>query len=100
MNILKVVLFVVLIDFVAFTVWCLATGGGFSEIWAAFAANPWTIQVAIDLTLALSLVCVWIWNDAKQQGRNPLPWVLATCFTGSIAPLTYLLLRPKKDLPA
>ena len=94
MNLTKWAVLIVLVDFVAFTAWVVATGGNVGEIIAAFSSNPWQLQVAIDLVLALSLVCVWMWNDARQRGANPLPWVVATAFTGSIAPLAYLLLRP------
>ena len=95
MNLKKLALFVILADFVAYTVWVVASGGGVAEVIAAFSTNPWQLQVALDLALALSLVCVWMWNDARSLGANPLPWVLATCFVGSIAPLAYLLLRPE-----
>lgn len=97
MNLKKLALFVILADFVAFTLWVLAKGGNLGQVMMLFRA-PWAMQVALDLVLALSLVSVWLWTDARKRGRNPLPWVIATCITGSIAPLTYLLLRP--DGPA
>ncbi len=93
MNLKRLALFIVLADFVGFTAWVVATGGGFAEIVAAFSTNPWILQVTIDLVLALSLSSIWIWNDARRRGKNPVPWIVATLFTGSIAPLTYLLLR-------
>jgi hypothetical protein len=49
------------------------------------------IQVLVDLVIALSLFLVWMWNDAKAAGRNPLPWLLLTLATGSIGALVYLL---------
>lgn len=101
MNFVKILLFVVLADFAAFTAWVVATGGAPGEVAALFSVNPWVIQVFVDLVLALSLVCVWMWNDARSRGVNPLPWVLATACLGSLAPLTYLLLRPRAvDRPA
>jgi hypothetical protein len=90
----KVAIAVVLALFVPFTIWCALTGGTLAEILAAFGANPWTMQVSGDLVLALSLVCAWIWQDARSRGANPIPWLVATACTGSIAPLVYLLLRP------
>jgi hypothetical protein len=36
---------------------------------------------------------VWIWHDAKAQGRNPWPWIIATLAVGSFGPLVYLLTR-------
>jgi len=50
-------------------------------------------QVFVDLVIALSLVIVWIWRDAKAQGRNPWPWIIATLAVGSFGPLVYLLTR-------
>jgi hypothetical protein len=50
-------------------------------------------QVFADLVIALSLVIVGIWHDAKAQGRNPWPWIIATLAVGSFGPLVYLLTR-------
>lgn len=50
-------------------------------------------QVFADLVIALSLVIVWIWHDAKAQDRNPWPWIIATLALGSFGPLVYLLTR-------
>jgi hypothetical protein len=96
-NFVKILLFVVLVDFVAFTAWVTATGGSLAEVLALFSANPWVGQLFVDLAIALSLVCVWMWQDARSRGANPLPWVVATVLTGSIAPLAYLLLRPTAE---
>ena len=51
-------------------------------------------QVFADLTIALSLIMVWIWRDATTSGRRAWPWVLVTLALGSIGPLLYLLTRP------
>lgn len=53
-------------------------------------------QVFADLVIALTLVMVWIWQDAKANGRNPLPWIVATLAVGSFGPLVYLLLYKTK----
>lgn len=50
-------------------------------------------QVLADLVIALGLFLVWLWQDAKQLGRNPWPWIIGTMATGSIAPLVYLITR-------
>ena len=50
-------------------------------------------QVLVDLTIALSLFCVWMWRDARAAGRNPWPWLAVTLVAGSIGALGYLLLR-------
>lgn len=50
-------------------------------------------QVLADLVIALTLVLVWLVPDARAQGRNPWPWVVATLALGSFGPLVYLLTR-------
>ncbi len=54
-------------------------------------------QVFADLVIALVLVMVWMWRDARSSGRNPWPWIAATLLLGSFGPLVYLLTRPAKD---
>lgn len=55
-------------------------------------------QVFADLVIALSLVMVWMWRDARAAGRSPWPWIAATLALGSFGPLVYLLTRrPASD---
>lgn len=50
-------------------------------------------QIFFDLLISLTLVLVWMWNDAKTNGRNIWPWLIATLAVGSFGPLVYLLTR-------
>ena len=50
-------------------------------------------QVFADLVIALTIVMVWMWRDARATGRNPWPWIVATLALGSFGPLVYLLTR-------
>lgn len=50
-------------------------------------------QVLADLVIALTLVMVWMWHDARAAGHNPWPWIVATLVVGSLSPLLYLLIR-------
>lgn len=54
-------------------------------------------QIFVDLVIALTLVMVWIWNDARARGRVAWPWIVATLAVGSFGPLLYLLLRDAKS---
>jgi hypothetical protein len=38
-------------------------------------------------------VLAWLWRDARANGRNPWPWMIATLLLGSFGPLVYLLVR-------
>ncbi len=53
-----------------------------------------------DLVIALVLVLVWMWRDAKAIRRNPWPWIVATLTTGSFGPLIYWLTRPTSEAVA
>ena len=52
--------------------------------------SPAGWQVFFDLVVALLLVLTWLVPEARQQGRNPWLWVIATLLLGSIGPLLYL----------
>ncbi|MEO8601210.1 MAG: DUF2834 domain-containing protein [bacterium] len=47
--------------------------------------------VLVDLTIALSLVLGWMWNDARRRGISAVPYMIVTLFLGSVGPLAYLL---------
>jgi hypothetical protein len=68
---------------------------GYVGILNSHLSNAGGIQVLCDLTISLTLVCIWVVRDARAQGRNPWPFVVATLFLGSFGPLLYLLLRPQ-----
>ncbi len=63
------------------------------EYLAALRSGTWGAQILVDLAISLGLVCTWLIRDARQRGRRAWPWVLATPFFGSLAPLLYLALR-------
>lgn len=66
---------------------------GYLGIFEAQFASWAGIQVLADLVVALLLVMGWMWRDARQQGRNPWPWIVLTLVAGSFGPLGYLLTR-------
>ncbi len=52
-------------------------------------------QVLADLVIALTLVMIWLWRDARTGGRNPWPWIGLTLIAGSFGPLLYLLTQTR-----
>jgi hypothetical protein len=53
------------------------------------------LQALGDLGIALGLVLVWLWRDARLSGRNAWPWIVLTLAAGSFGPLLYLLTGKK-----
>lgn len=92
MNWKKIVLSLVLADFVALTGYAVYVSGlaGFFEL---VTANWATTTVFADLLIALSLVAVWMWRDAASRGVPVLPYLALTAALGSVGPLVYLIRR-------
>lgn len=53
-------------------------------------------QVFVDLSIALALLMVWIFQDAKKRNRSPWIWIVLTLLFGSVGPLGYLITRPSQ----
>ena len=66
---------------------------GITGIFGSIISSFGSAQIYIDLFIALVLIMIWMWHDAKATGRNPLPWIIATLAVGSFGPLVYLLTR-------
>jgi hypothetical protein len=93
----RVLLIVTLLAFGALSAVALAHHGYFGIFALHF--QTWAgMQVLIDLVIALTLVMIWMWRDARDAGRNVWPWIVATLALGSFGPLLYLLTR--KPAPA
>jgi hypothetical protein len=92
MNKKQIALAVVLADFSALTAYVVAQYGIVGLFEAVF-ANWATTLVMVDLTIALSMVVVWMWQDARERGMNPIPYALLTLGFGSVGPLLYLVRR-------
>ncbi len=86
----RIVLIVTLIAFLVLTTMAVLQHG-YAGIFMQQFQSYGGAQVLVDLVIALTLFLVWMWNDAKAAGRNPLPWVLLTLALGSIGALIYLL---------
>ncbi len=88
----KIVLSLVLADFVALTGYAVYVSGyiGFFEL---LFANWATTTAFVDLLIALTLASVWMWRDANARGVSPLPYLALTATLGSVGPLIYLIRR-------
>ncbi len=53
-------------------------------------------QVFLDLSIALALIMVWMYQDAKNRNCNPWGWIVLTLLLGSFGPLFYLITRSSK----
>jgi hypothetical protein len=66
---------------------------GYAGVFRETFRNSATTQVSLDLIIALSVICTWMWSDAKRNGWSPIPFILITVVAGSFGPLLYLLRR-------
>lgn len=96
MKKIKLSLLFVLVVFGGFSTWVMWQVG-YSGIWLAGFDNLGSMQILLDLAVACSLICFWIYQDAKSRGSNPYPWMIGTFLGGSLAPLLYCLFREKKS---
>jgi hypothetical protein len=64
---------------------------GFAGSLALCFANAATTTLFADACIALGLVAMWMWEDARARGRSWLPYALLTIGFGSIGPLLYLV---------
>ncbi len=92
----RTLLTITLILFGALTaaaLWQHGYWGIIAPLWQSFGGG----QVLADLAIALTLILVWMWQDAKATGRNVWPWIIVTLVLGSFGPLIYLLTRPATE---
>ena len=88
----QIVLWLVLIDFAALTVYAVVQHGylGFFEL---ALANWATRLLFADLCIALSLIAVWMVRDARERGASWWPYLALTLVFGAAGPLLYLIRR-------
>ena len=69
---------------------------GLAGILGAITHSYGSMQIFTDLVIALTLVMVWMWRDAKNTGRNIWPWIVITLVVGSFGPLLYFITGKEK----
>lgn len=92
MKLVNAALIVVLTGFLTLTGYVIVEYG-FSGFYREVTQNTATLLCFIDLAIALVLIMIWMFRDAKKEGRNPLLYALITVSIGVAGPLFYLLGR-------
>ena len=92
----RILLILTLVLFGALTAGALWVDGVFG-IFASIFNSYGSMQIYVDLVIALTLVAIWIYRDANKAGRNPWPWIIATFIVGAFSPLIYLLIRESSN---
>ncbi|MGH7961727.1 MAG: DUF2834 domain-containing protein [Candidatus Binatia bacterium] len=92
MNAKQLGLEAMLLGFSALTAYAVYQHGyiGFFEL---LLANVATVTAFVDLSIALSLILMWMWRDACERGVSFLPYLALTFALGSVGPLLYLIRR-------
>jgi hypothetical protein len=95
MTLKRIGLAVVLAAFLALSAYAVYQHGVLG-LFQLVLANSATTLAFVDLVIALSMVMVWMWGDARRRGVSPMPYVLVTLALGSAGPLLYLLTRDEE----
>lgn len=96
-SIEKPLLVVVLLLFGALTLAAVIADSFPGSVVDAITFNWMSVQIFVDLVLAVAVICVWIYRDARSHGRNPWPWLIAAPVVGMFSPLVYLLTRDTSE---
>ncbi len=92
MNRKVIALGIILLAFVAYSTQVVLEHG-FAGAFTAAVANSASVQVVIDLVIALILIASWVYRDASAKDLSaPLYAALVLCL-GSIGTLIYLIRR-------
>ncbi len=89
---------IVLADFLALNAYALYQVG-YAGVFREVLSSVGGVAVFVDLTIAISLIAVWMWNDAKRRGISPVPYLVTSVLLGSVGPLAYLLRTSGSEAP-
>ena len=94
MGWLRILLAVILLDFLGLTGWVVYEHGylGFFEL---ANANWATRLLMADLVISLGLIATWMARDARERSISCTPYLIATAIFGAAGPLLYLIRRPQ-----
>lgn len=92
----RMLLWATLLGFGALTGVAIAQDG-LLGIFKSITGSYGSLQIFVDLVIALVLIMVWMWHDAQKNGRRIWPWLLLTLAAGAFGPLLYLLTQKKSN---
>jgi hypothetical protein len=92
MNIKQIALGIVLAGFSILTAYALI-GYGYVGFFREVISNLASLTLLVDLVISLTIILVYLGNDASERGVSAVPYLLLTLAFGSVGPLLYLLRR-------
>jgi len=92
MNIKQIALGIVLAGFSMLTGYALFMYG-YIGFFRELTSNAATVTLLADLVISLTIILVYLGNDARERGISALPYLLLTLALGSVGPLLYLIRR-------
>jgi len=92
MNIKQIALGIVLAAFSVLTAYALLEYG-YVGFFREVTSNLASLTLLVDLLISLTIILVYLGNDANERGVSAVPYLLLTLALGSVGPLFYLI-RP------
>ena len=92
MNIKQIALGVVLAGFSILTAYALLEYG-YVGFFREAISNLASVTLMVDLVISLTIILVYLGNDANERGVSAVPYLLLTLAFGSVGPLLYLIRR-------
>ena len=90
MNIKQIALGIVLAGFSILTAYALI-GYGYVGLFREVISNLPSVTLLVDLIISLTIILVYLGNDASERGVSALPYLVLTLAFGSVGPLLYLI---------
>ena len=92
MNIKQTGLAIVLAGFSILTGYALLEYG-YVGFFREVISNLASVTLLVDLIISLTIILVYLGNDARERGVSAVPYLLLTLAFGSVGPLLYLIRR-------
>ena len=92
MNIKQIALGIVLAGFSILTAYSLI-GYGYTGFFRDVTSNLASVTLLVDLVISLTIILVYLGNDARERRVSAVPYLLLTLAFGSVGPLLYMIRR-------